>query len=96
MGITMYVLNVKYYVKPGMRQAFYDAIKAEGIGEASRAEDGCILYDYAFDPEDPDLLRLFEVWESAEKQKIHTGTPHFSRLGELKAEYVKEVTLEQL
>ena len=92
----MIVLNVKDYVKPGMRQAFCDAVKAEGIGEASRAEDGCILYDYAFDPEDPDLLRLFEVWEDAEKQKIHMETPHFSRLGELKAEYVKDVSLEQL
>ena len=92
----MIVLNVKYTTRPGMRQAFYDILKKEGIGEASRAEDGCILYDYAFDPDDPDLLRLFEVWEDAEKQIIHTSTPHFSRLGELKAEYVENVSLEQL
>ena len=92
----MLVLNVKYFMKPGMRQAFYDTIRAEGIDAASREEDGNILYDYAFDPEDPDVLRLFEVWKDETAQKEHMTLPHFLQLGELKEKYVRETSLEKL
>ena len=42
----MIVLNVTYKTKPGMREAFLEAIRAEGIDEASRAEAGNLKYDY--------------------------------------------------
>ena len=42
----MIVLNVTYKCRPGMREAFLEAIRAEGIDEASRAEAGNLKYDY--------------------------------------------------
>lgn len=41
-------VEVHYHVKPGMRQAFYDAVTASGIAAASRAEAGNEKYDYYF------------------------------------------------
>lgn len=42
----MIVLNVTYRCKPGMRDRFLEAIAAEGIDKASRAETGNLKYDY--------------------------------------------------
>ena len=42
----MVVLNVIYKCKPGMREAFLEAIKAEGLDVACRNEEGNIKYDY--------------------------------------------------
>ena len=42
----MIIYNVLYKCKPGKRADFLEAIKREGIGEACRAEEGNLKYDY--------------------------------------------------
>lgn len=44
--------------------------------EASRQDPGCITYSYAFDLEDPGLLRIFERWESRADVDNHLAQPH--------------------
>ncbi|MGD2100835.1 MAG: putative quinol monooxygenase [Acidimicrobiia bacterium] len=44
--------------------------------EASRAEVGCITYSYAFDVEEPGLMRVFEEWESRADLDAHQRQPH--------------------
>lgn len=89
----MLVLNVIYKCKPGKREAFLNAIKAEGIDKASRDEEGNFRYDYFLSMEDPDELFLLEYWKDEEAQKIHATQPHFIRLGEIKADYVESTEL---
>lgn len=91
----MVVLNVTYKCKAGMREKFLEAIKAEGLDAASRAEAGNIKYEYYFADADPDVLFLLEHWQDEEAVKLHNEEPHFKRLGELKAEYVDKVILDR-
>lgn len=37
----------------------------------SRLEDGCIDYTFSADSSDPSRVRVFEVWESAQKLDVH-------------------------
>ncbi|MBS0475072.1 MAG: antibiotic biosynthesis monooxygenase, partial [Proteobacteria bacterium] len=41
------------------------------VMEASRAEAGCIEYNYAEDVLDPGLIRVSEVWESRDHLMAH-------------------------
>ena len=93
---TMIVLNVTYKTKPGMRDAFLEAIRKEGIDEASRAEAGNLGYAYCLPIDGDDALFLLERWRDADALKAHFSTPHLKRLGELKAAYVLETVVEKL
>ena len=91
----MEILNVTYKCKPGMREKFLEAIKAEGLDAACRAEAGNIKYDYYFSDADPDELLLLEKWQDEEAVKSHNAEMHFKRLGEVKEAYVNETVLER-
>ena len=91
----MVVLNVTYKCKPGMKEAFLEAIKAEGLDVACRNEDGNIKYDYYFPVDDSDEMLLVEKWRDADALDAHGKQPHFARLGELKNEYVDDTTIEK-
>lgn len=49
---------------------------------ATRAEDGCIEYNYAEDVLDPGLIRVSEVWDSREQLAAHLKTAHMAIWGE--------------
>ena len=91
----MIVLNVTYKCKPDMGDEFLEAIMAEGIDEACRAEDGNIKYDYYFPADGSDELLLVEKWRDAEALAVHGKQPHFARLGELKNEFVDDTAIEK-
>ncbi len=44
----------------------------------SRAEPGCITYSYAYDVQDPELIRVFEEWQSKEDLDAHFQTLHMA------------------
>ena len=91
----MIVLNVTYKTKPGMREEFLEAIQAEGIDEASRAEAGNLKYDYYLPFDGGDELLLIEKWRDESALKAHAGQPHYARLKELKPLYVTETVVER-
>ena len=45
---------------------------------ASRAEDGCLVYSYAVDVEDPGLIRVFEAWRDRAALDAHFRQPHLA------------------
>jgi len=45
---------------------------------ATRAEAGCVAYDFAFDLLEPDLMRVREIWKDAQALKHHFATPHMA------------------
>ena len=91
----MIVLNVTYKCRPGMREAFLEAIRAEGIDEASRAEAGNLKYDYYLPFDGGDELLLIEKWRDEAALSAHTETPHYARLKELKPRFVTETVVER-
>jgi quinol monooxygenase YgiN len=78
-----------------MRDEFLEMIMTEGIDVASRTEAGNIKYDYYLPVNACDELLLVEKWRDAEALAEHGRQPHYSRLGELKSEYVVETIIEK-
>ena len=91
----MLVLNVTYKCKPDMREEFLEAIMAEGIDAACRAEAGNCKYDYYVPVDGSDDLLLVEKWKDAEAIAAHGGQPHMAVLRELKAKYVDDTVIER-
>lgn len=83
------------YTVPGTGRDFVAAIKAEGLDEIFRAEDGCIKYDYYFAENSAHEVLLYEVWENAEKQQAHCQTENFRRLSLIKEKFAAEVKIEK-
>ncbi len=91
----MIVLNVTYKCGPGVRERFLDAIRAEGIDAACRAEPGNLKYDYYVPADDDGSLLLVEKWRDAAALAEHAGLPHYARLQDLKKEFGAETALER-
>ncbi|MDD4688686.1 MAG: putative quinol monooxygenase [Eubacteriales bacterium] len=89
----MYTIYVVFKCLDGKREAFVERVKAEGIVDDIRAEDGCIRYDYYYSEKDPNELLLIEAWESAKHQQIHIDQPHMAHLREFKADYITSTEL---
>ena len=52
---------------------------------ATRAEAGCVQYNYAADLLDAGLIRVSEVWEKREQLTAHLQTPHMQKWVEERA-----------
>ena len=48
------------------------------VMEATRAEDGCIEYNYGADVLDPGLIRVSEIWASRAQLDAHMQAPHMA------------------
>ena len=80
----MLVFNVTFRCRPGMRDAFLNAIRAEGIAEAARAEAGNLQYDWYLPADGGDDLFLVEKYTDADsytyflrikgKHRMHENT----------------------
>lgn len=91
----MYTIYVVFECLPDMREAFVERVKAEGILDAIRHEDGCGKYEYYFSEKDPNELLLIEMWESKAHQQAHIATPHMDALRAFKDEYVASTLLKE-
>ena len=89
----MYTIYVVFKCLEGKREAFVERVRAEGILDAVRAEDGCIRYDYYYSEKDSSELLLIEAWESKHHQQVHIEQPHMARLREFKEAYITSTTL---
>ena len=51
---------------------------ARAMSTASRAEPGCRQYRFSADLDDPNVVHVFEEWDSAEALEVHFATPHMA------------------
>ena len=89
----MYTIYVKFDCAEGKREDFVERVRAEGILDAIRAEDGCLRYDYYFSEADANELLLIEAWETKQHQQIHITQPHMDRLRAIKDGYIETTLL---
>ena len=59
------------------RDAAFPAMRA--MVEASRAEDGCEAYSYAFDLLDENLVHIVERWRDRPALEAHFATAHMAQ-----------------
>lgn len=45
---------------------------------ASRREEGCLGYDYAWDMLEPGRMRVLEIWQDEAALRLHFRTPHMA------------------
>ncbi|TPJ23356.1 putative quinol monooxygenase [Mesorhizobium sp. B2-8-3] len=77
--------------KPETREELQEILS--GFVEPTRAEDGCISYDFHVDPADPCVFMFYENWRSKDDLDRHLAMPHlkplFDRLDQLLASPVE-------
>lgn len=52
------------------------------MAAATRTEPGCVTYRFSADLDDPNVLLIFEEWESEEALARHFQTPHMAAFRE--------------
>ena len=92
----MYTIYVKFTCLPQKREAFIAKMKADGILDAIRAEDGCIMYDYYLSESDPNVILLIEKWETKEHQRVHIKQPHMAQMRQFKDDYITDTVLGEM
>lgn len=72
----MIVLAGTIRIAPGCRDKALPHIRA--IVAASRAEEGCLAYSFAFDAEDDHLVHIFEAFRDRAAREAHRNAPHMA------------------
>ena len=75
------------------RDGYLREAEEAGIPDKSRAEEGCIRYEYYYPVHSENRLFLWEQWESRAHQEAHCRTEHFAQLGKLKEKYGAETEM---
>lgn len=92
---TATLVNVRYIIKEGMRDHFYNALLEEGIISDSKKEPGNIKYDYYYPLDCDRSLCLMEMWTNEHAVMLHSHTSHYERLQALKKQYVEKVQIHR-
>jgi quinol monooxygenase YgiN len=53
---------------------------ARPLIEASRAEPGCLTYDWSLDPLSPGRVCVFELWRDADALRHHFTLPNYTEM----------------
>jgi quinol monooxygenase YgiN len=72
----MLVIAGTFEIDPDQRDAFVAA--AIAVQQASRQEEGCLLYAWTADLEDPSRVHVAEKWTSQEALDHHFTLPHIA------------------
>jgi autoinducer 2-degrading protein len=70
-----YCLAVKWTIKQGELDAVLAALRP--LVEASRHEPGCLMYQAHRDPENPNVLFLYEQYGDEAAYEAHAESEHF-------------------
>ena len=72
----MIVVNATIQANTDTIAAMQEAIAT--MEQASRAEDGCYDYTFSVELNNPNVLRITELWEDAAALQAHFATPHMA------------------
>lgn len=88
-------IQVRYYLKSGCRDDFYQKFRDNNIREMTMAEDGNIDYELYMPQDSSNDICILEKWKNIQSQQKHCETFHYAILDELKAKYVKKVEIKK-
>ncbi len=72
----MLIVAGEIRMQPGTRQQFLDAVAP--VVAATCAERGCRQYAFTPDPDDADLIRLYELWDDESCLLDHLDSAHIA------------------
>ena len=73
-----YVRMAELEIDPAQLDRFYAAIK-EGINAAVRVEPGVLVLYAVSEKDNPNRIKVFEVYTDEDAYKVHVETPHFKK-----------------
>ena len=77
----MHVITVTFDVKPDHVNAFREAMLEQARASLDRETD-CHQFDVAFDPDEPTVCFLYELYSNRAAFEAHLRTPHFKKFDE--------------
>lgn len=72
----MIIVAGEIRTQPGTRSAFMEAVAS--MVAATLTEPGCRTYAFTPDPDDDDLIRLFELWDDGDALAAHFASAHMA------------------
>jgi len=75
----MLIIAGEIIVESSAIDAVRDALRT--METETRNEPGCSTYAFSVDITDPNMMRIFEVWESMDALRAHFATPHMAAFG---------------
>lgn len=75
----MLIIEGWLHFAPGEIEKFSQAARI--MVEETRKEEGCLLYFFARDMNDPDILRITERWSDEAALDAHSKSPHMAGFG---------------
>lgn len=88
-------IQVRFYLKPGCRNDFYQRFRDNNIREMSLSEEGNIDYEIYLPQDSANDICIMEKWESIQAQEKHMQTLHYAILAELKSKYVRKIEIKK-
>jgi len=92
----MIYVHVRNQVKPGMREAYIEAIKKTDIAHRTQNEPDNICYEFFCSVENEDEVFLLECWENEAALIPHQEEEHFKELQAIKSDYVLKTEVEKI
>ena len=74
-----YVVRANWRIQEGNEDKVLEAVKA--LAPISRQEPGNRFYQAYQDPNEPGVVRLFEIYDDESAYKAHVDSPHFKQYG---------------
>ena len=72
----MIIVAGTFRMQPGSRARFLEEVAS--MVAASLEEPGCRVYAFTPDPDDADLIRLYELWDHQEALDQHFESQHMA------------------
>ena len=82
----MLIVAGTFTTAPGERERVLDLVS--DVVTATRREQGCREYVFSPDVDDPDLIRLYELWDGQDELDAHLKTPHIEAWRETSADLI--------
>ncbi len=81
------IVNIYYTGTDGSARKFAEEMKASGLVERIRAEQGNLRYEYFLPMDDPETVLLIDAWENEEALGLHHKTPMMQEIAALREKY---------
>jgi quinol monooxygenase YgiN len=88
----MYKFLITIKLQPGTRDKILEA--APEVQKGTRAEEGCISYDFFTCTDDPDRLAFIECFTSKEAFELHCEQDHTKKFRSFHEQFHESLTFE--
>ncbi len=82
-----FTINIYYTGTDGSARKFVEEMKASGLVDRIRAEEGNLRYEYFLPMDDPETVLLIDAWENEEALDFHHKSPMMSEIAALREKY---------